>query len=200
MVCTRLYRVFSLPGLIGLDHSRESGSRSVPGRVHPGYCPLSQGSKKFPQLNKPINIARRYSVTVNRCDSMKDQIPAFSVCTAVLAMALLVAGCTSSFPVSTTPVTPVSPGVTLGQSSSSCGFTTMSRSRPCLRDKHTPGMHPGIPDWGQVPAVCAVQFRQQRLVLARHIPAVCHCKACVENCAIKSGDDALAASDCEEKC
>ncbi|MGB7789304.1 hypothetical protein [Methanoregula sp.] len=131
---------------------------------------------------------------------MKDQIPAFSVCTAVLAMALLVAGCTSSFPVSTTPVTPVSPGVTLGQSSSSCGFTTC----------HGPDLACGT----NVPQVCTQEYQTGdkcrlyaqcssgsngscSLVTS---PQFASCKACVENCAIKSGDDALAASDCEEKC
>ena len=129
---------------------------------------------------------------------MKRQIPAFSMCTAVLAVTLLVTGCTSVLPGLTAPVTPVSPGVTPVQSS--CGFTTC----------HGPDLACG----SNTPQVCSMEYQAAdicrqyaqcssgsndscTLVTSQQFAS---CKACVENCAIKAGEDALAASDCEEKC
>ena len=129
---------------------------------------------------------------------MKCQTPAFFVCTAVLVITLLVAGCTSALPFLTTPVTPVSPGVTPVQSS--CGFTTC----------HGPDLACG----SNTPQSCSEKYQSGdicrqyaqcssgsdgscTLVTSQQFAS---CKACVENCAIKAGGDTLAASDCEEKC
>ena len=129
---------------------------------------------------------------------MKRQIFAFSVCTAVLAITLLVAGCTSALPGLTPPVTPVSPGVTLVQSS--CGFTTC----------HGPDLACG----SNTPHVCSMEY--QAADICRQYaqcssgsdgscslvtsPQYDSCKTCAQNCELRAGADNLAAASCEEQC
>ena len=133
---------------------------------------------------------------------MKSQTLICSLCTAVLVMALLAAGCTSSSGpgvVVPTPTVVPTAAPTAVPTVSSCGLTN------CHGLDVTCGMN--------APQVCTAEYqvgdRCRKYLHCDTTGGKCalvtdagflSCKACVQQCEISAGVDNLAALSCEEQC
>jgi len=133
--------------------------------------------------------------------AMKYPVLLFSACIAVLAVTLLVAGCTTASYGSNTNVPPVASPVSTGNPvGTTCGFTSC-HGLDLACGTHAPEACTMLYQMGdkcRQYAQCTSGSDGSCSLVTD--PKFASCKACVEQCAAKAGSDGISAFDCETKC